>query len=212
MGNPMAERNALLGATLVKNLKKRGFEAYYCADKATALAQALSLIPKDHVVSWGGCASVDEIGLKEAVKAEFKTIDRDKAESPEERVEIMRQGLLADTFLMGANAITEEGDLFNIDANGNRTAALIYGPRQVIVVAGMNKITKDPNSAYLRMRNTAAPINVQRFEGRQTPCRVTGTCGDCLVADCCCNYIVRVRRCQPQGKIKVILVGENLGF
>jgi L-lactate utilization protein LutB len=212
MGNPVAERNALLGAALVKNLEKRGFAAYYCADKAAALAKALELIPKDHVVSWGGCASVDEIGLKDKVKAEYKTLDRDKAKSPEERVAIMRQGLLADTFLMGANAITEAGDLFDIDANGNRCAALIFGPKQVIVVAGMNKVVKDEMSAYHRMRSVAAPINVQRFPSVKTPCKLNGSCADCLAPDCCCNYIVRVRRSQPQGKIKVILVGENLGY
>lgn len=205
-------RNAAFGASVKANLEKRGFEAYYCAGREEALAKALELIPQDDVVSWGGSVSIGEIGLLDAVKKRNPVIDRDFAETPEERAELMRNALLCDTFLMSSNAVSEDGQLVNIDGNGNRCAALVYGPRQVIVVAGLNKITGTLESAVERARRTAAPINAQRFPGIKTPCSVTGVCGDCQSPDCICAQIVITRRCRPAGRIKVILVGEKLGF
>lgn len=126
-------------------------------------------------------------------------------------MELMRQGLLCDTFLMSANAITTAGELINIDGNGNRCAALIYGPKQVIVIAGLNKVTKTLPSAIDRAHETAATINIQRFNA-QTPCTLTGVCADCNCDDTICNYIVVTRRSKPANKIKVILVGEDVGY
>lgn len=207
-----ALRNAVLGATVVKNLEKRGFQAFYCEKKEAALAQALALIPKTDVVAWGGSMSIQEIGLLAKVRADYNTIDRDKAASKEEKVALMRQGLTADTFLMSVNAMTEDGELINIDGTGNRCAALIFGPKQVLIIAGMNKVVKDWQAAVARARSVAPSINVKRFAGVQTPCQLTGRCADCLAPDCICNYLVRVRRSNPAGKIKVILVGEDLGY
>lgn len=200
-------RNEALGVTLVKKLKLRGFDAYYCADKQTALEQALALIPQEDVVSWGGSVTIDEIGLLSAVKERNKVIDRAAAATPEEKTELMRQALLCDTYLMSSNAISSDGQLVNIDGNGNRCAALIYGPKQVLVVAGLNKVT-----GSLEARNVAAPINAKRFAGLQTPCYKAGLCGDCLSADCICSQIVITRTSRNKGRIKVILVGESLGF
>ena len=211
MADPRTERNAVLGATLVKKLQARAFDAYYCATKEEALQQALALIPKDDVISWGGSATIAEIGLLDYVRNNYKCIDRDTAKTVEERMEIMRQALLCDTFLMSTNAMTAEGELVNIDGNGNRCAAMIYGPKQVIVIAGLNKVTKTLHSAIDRAHATAASINVQRF-GAKTPCCVTGLCADCNCADTICNYIVVTRRSKPARKIKVILVGEELGY
>ena len=112
---------------------------------------------------------------------------------------------------MSTNAMTTDGELVNIDGNGNRCAAMIYGPKQVIVIAGLNKVTGNLHSAIDRAHTTAASINVQRFGG-QTPCALTGVCGNCNCADTICNYIVVTRRSKPPKKIKVILVGEELGF
>ena len=211
MADPRTERNALLGATLVKKLQARAFDAYYCTTKEEALQQALALIPKDDVISWGGSSSIAEIGLLDYVRKNCKCIDRDTAKTPEERMEIMRKALLCDTFLMSTNAMTTEGELVNIDGNGNRCAAMIYGPKQVIVVAGLNKVTGNLHSALDRAHTTAAAINVQRFGG-QTPCVLTGLCGNCNNPDTICNYIVVTRRSKPPKKIKVILVGEELGY
>lgn len=199
------------GPIVAERFRKRGFGAYYCPTKEEALQRAITLIPNGHVVSWGGTASCDEIGLKEYVLAHYTCINRDDAQTPEERAELMRKALLCDTFLMGTNAATEDGELYNIDGNGNRVAALIYGPRQVLVIVGMNKVVPTLADAITRARTIAAPINMQRFQNH-TPCGLTGMCGDCLSADSICNQFIRTRRCQPKERIKVILVGENLGY
>ena len=201
------------GPAVAKAFEKRNFEAYYCPTKENALERALSLIPKEDVISWGGSVSIDEIGLRPYILEHgYTVINRDDAKSPEERIELMRNALLCDTFLMSANAICEDGQLFNIDGNGNRVAALCYGPKQVIAIIGMNKIEPTVDTAIARARSVAAPINVQRFAGTKTPCFITGMCADCLNPQTICCQIVRTRFCKPANRIKIILVGENLGY
>lgn len=207
-----AIRNRKAGEKLCEKLQSRGFAAYYCATGEEALQKALELIPAGSVVSWGGCHSAEEIGLLEAVRlGQYQVLDRNTAKTPEERVAIMKQALTCDVFLTGTNAITEDGELVNVDGNGNRVAAMTYGPDSVIVIAGMNKLTKTVMDAANRARTVAAPINAQRFD-LQTPCKVDGMCHDCNVPDSICTYVVRTRRCKPAGRIKVILVGEELGY
>lgn len=212
-GTPVEIRNEKLGKTVVKALEGRNFEAYYCNSKEEALAQAMKLIPDGASVSWGGAASVDQIGLKEALreKGGFTLLDRDAVESQEEKLAVMRQGLACDVFLAGTNALSQDGQLVNIDGTGNRVAAMIFGPKSVVVIAGINKITATVEDAWTRARNEAAPINAQRFPALQTPCLKTGECGDCK-GDSICAYIVTTRMCRPAKRIKVIVVGENLGF
>ncbi len=207
-----AARNELAGKKVCETLKTRGFDAYYCATAEKALQQALQLIPEGKVVSWGGCKSAEQIGLIDAVrKGNYQVLDRDTAKTPEERAAMMKQALTCDVFLTGTNAITQTGELVNIDGNGNRVAAMIYGPDSVIVIAGMNKLVPNVMDAATRARNEAAPVNAQRFNVN-TPCKVDGMCHDCNSPDCICNYIVRTRRSKVPGRIKVILVGEVLGF
>ena len=200
------------GAILVKNLEKRHFEAYYCATKAEALTRALELIPEGASIGWGGALSAQQIGLMDALNAgNYATYDRDKAPTQEEKNAIMRQCFNADYFLTGANGLSLDGQMVNVDGNGNRVGAIIYGPKNVIVIAGMNKVCDDLESAVKRARTVAAPMNQQRFEGK-TPCTVTGACADCTSENCICNQIVITRNCRPAGRIKFILVGEELGF
>lgn len=200
------------GQLLVKNLRSRHFDACYCANKEEALAKALELIPVGVSVGWGGALSAQQIGLLDAVKTgDYRAIDRDQAPTPEDREEAMRQCLLSDVFITGANALSMDGQMVNIDGNGNRVAAIVYGPRSVIVVAGMNKAVDTLEAAVNRARTVAAPMNKQRFP-MQTPCEVTGTCADCKSDGCICNQILITRNCKPAGRIKVILVGEELGF
>lgn len=207
-----AIRNRKAGEKLCEKLQGRGFAAYYCANREEALQKALELIPEGSVVSWGGCRSAEEIGLLDAVRGgSYQVLDRNLAQTPEERVAIMKRALTCDVFLTGTNAITEDGELVNIDGNGNRVAAMTYGPDSVIVIAGMNKLTKTVMDAANRARTVAAPINAQRFD-LKTPCKLDGMCHDCNSPDSICSYIVRTRRCKPAGRIKVILVGEELGF
>ena len=194
---------------LIKNLQKRQFEAYYCENREKALEMALSLIPKGSVVGWGGAMSAQQIGLLEAMHGEdYRCIDRDLAP---DRVQAMRECLLSDVFITGANALSLEGEMVNIDGMGNRVAAICYGPKSIIVIAGMNKVADTLEDAIRRARTVAAPMNKQRFPA-ETPCLVTGSCADCKVPGCICNQIVITRNCRPTGRIKFILVGEELGF
>ncbi len=200
------------GPKVAEALNKRYFEAYYCSDRAAALEKILELIPQDHVVSWGGTATVDELGVKEALRQRGQAvIDRDTATDAQERQQMLKQALTCDTFLMGSNAISADGQLVNIDGTGNRVAALCFGPTQVVVVAGMNKVAGDLDGAMRRAREVAAPMNAQRFP-LKTPCVANGLCGDCKGPDSICAQIVITRMCKPAGRIKVVLVGEDLGF
>ena len=200
------------GEMLVKNLQSRHFDAYYCENKESALQKALELIPEGATVGWGGAMSASQIGLIDAVKnGNYQCLDRSAAKTPEERVEIQNRCVFSDVFLTGANGLSMDGQMVNIDGFGNRVGAIIFGPKTVLVIAGMNKVEETIEKAVVRARTVAAPANQQRFLGK-TPCTVTGSCGDCKSEDCICNQIVITRHCRPAGRIKFILVGEELGL
>lgn len=196
---------------LLKNLEKRYFEAYYFETKEEAIKKILELIPSDASCSWGGSSTIDSLGIKDMLRERKNPLfDRALGKTPEEAEEIMRQGLLADFFLMSSNAITEEGILFNIDGRANRVASLCYGPRNVIVVVGKNKIVKDLDEAYKRVKTIAAPTNGKRLN-LKTPCTID-KCLNCLSPECMCSQIVTTRMTKPKGRIKVIIINEELGF
>lgn len=210
------ERNQKLGNKTIINLQKRFFEAYYVDTKEEALKKAIELIPKTDVIAWGGSTSITEAGLIDYVKENgYSVINRDAAKTPEERTELIRKSLLCDTYIMGTNAISEDGQLVNIDATGNRVAALIYGPKNVIIISSIKKIMPTLEDAITRARTVAAPINMQKISKiseRNTPCLITGTCANCTSKDSICSHIVITRLCKPQGRIKVILTSEDIGF
>ena len=200
------------GQVLVKNLQSRHFEAYYCANKEEALKKALELIPEGASVGWGGAQSCEEIGLMKALHAgAYRPLDRSLAKDAQERERMMKEMLFADVFLTGANGLSLDGQMVNIDGTGNRVAPICYGPGTILVVAGMNKVEDTLEAAVRRARTVAAPMNKQRF-GNVTPCGVTGTCADCKSEGCICNQILITRHCRPTGRIKFILVGEDLGM
>ena len=206
-------RNEKLAARVVKNFEARGFEASYAATKEEAKEKALSYIRTDDVIGWGGCFSAEDAGLMDELRSGRypNTIDRDAAESPEEKKKMTRAMFSADVFIGGANGISEDGQIVNIDGNGNRVAAMTWGPDTVIVLASMDKIAKTVEDAMARARMIAAPVNAQRF-AIDTPCKKTGSCANCLSPQSICNYFQIIRRCSPKGRIKVILCGEKLGF
>ena len=200
------------GKILVKHLQQRHFDAYYCPSKEDALKKALELIPEGASVGWGGAMSAEQIGLMDAVKAgNYRAIDRSVCKTQEERDQAMMSCMNADVFLTGANGLSLDGEMVNIDGFGNRVAAIIFGPKTVLVIAGMNKVEDDLEAAINRARTVAAPMNQLRFQ-HPNPCTGTGTCADCKSETCICNHIVITRHCRPVGRIKFILVGESLGF
>lgn len=209
MNENLTKRNELLAQKVIKGLQSRNMTGYYAADRAEALRLALGLIPEGSSVTMGGGMSVHEIGLVEALKAgKYNFIDRD---AMTDKRAAMLAAYDADFFLSGANAITEDGILVNIDGNANRVSAIAQGPRKVIFIVGMNKVCDDVDGAMKRARNVAAPTNAQRF-GLSTPCARTGSCMNCKSPDTiCCQFLI-TRFSKHPGRIHVILVNDALGF
>ena len=203
------KRNEKLAQVVIKGLESRNMSGYYTANREEALKKALELIPEGSTVTMGGAMSAHQIGLVDALKeGNYNYIDRDAMEDK-------RAGMLAaydaDFFLASPNAMTQDGQLVNIDGNANRVSAIAQGPKQVIFIAGMNKVCDDLDGAMKRARNVAAPINAQRFE-INTPCTKTGACMDCKVPDTiCCQFLI-TRYSKHPGRIHVILVDDTLGF
>lgn len=206
------QSNANAAATIIKALQKRQMEGYFCETAKEAVEKALSLMPEGSVISWGGSMSIGECGLMDALKDKnYTLIDRMSAKTPEERREIYSKTVAADYYLMSTNAITMDGELVNIDGFGNRVACLIAGPENVLIIAGMNKVVRDVPAGISRIRTKAAPSNTVRLN-KSTPCAKTGVCHECFSPDCICSQTVITRRSQLPGRIKVILVNEDLGF
>lgn len=209
MDNNIIKRNELLAKKTIEGLKSRNMEGFYAANKEEALKIALDLIPEGSSISMGGGMSVHEIGLSKALKeGNYNFIDRD---AYEDKRQAMLMAYDADYFLSSVNAMTDDGILVNIDGNSNRVSAIAQGPKHVIFIVGMNKVCNDVDSAMKRARNVAAPTNVQRF-GLSTPCASKGTCFNCKSPDTICCQILITRFSRHEGRIKVILVNDNLGF
>lgn len=208
MNDIMKKGNKVKAETIISSLEKRNMKGYYCEDAEAARKLILSMIDDEEVVSWGGSETIDQLGIKGELK---NVIDRDAA-PPEDFIKVRREALLADVFLTGTNAITMEGELVNIDGMGNRVAAMCFGPNKVIIVAGVNKIVKDEETAIARIKTDACPPNCIRL-GKTTPCALTGKCGDCkMPGQTICSYTVTTRFSSLPDRIHVILVNENLGF
>ena len=209
---PIEKHRSNLAEQVIKGLTKRNMEGFYCETKEDALKKALEIVKKGSRVTYGGSESVKQVGILEALRnGDYDLLDRDNAADQEEKDRIQLETFGCDYYFMGTNAITLCGKLINVDGIGNRIAAMIYGPKYVIIVAGMNKVVMNEEQGISRTRNTAAPPNCIRLS-RPNPCAETGHCHSCLNATCICSHTVITRRCMAAGRIKVILVGEELGF
>ena len=187
-------------------------EGYYCPDQESAVTKVVELIGQEKKnVGYGGSMTIDGIGLKGAIRnAGHNLIIREDYKTPEEKKECNALLVNADTFLTSTNAITLDGELINIDGRGNRVSFLIYGPEQVIVITGMNKVVTNVTEGIDRVHNMAAPANTVRL-GCDTPCAKTGRCANCLPHTICCETVI-TRSSMIPGRIKVVLVGEELGY
>lgn len=198
--------------TLMKKLSMRGINSSYFDNIEDLQTRVKTMVPRNSVVSWGGSETLKETGVLDILKnGDYEAIDRSSASTDEEKKVLYAKSVLSDYYFMSTNAITLDGELVNIDGNGNRVACLIHGPEKVVVIVGMNKLTMDVESAIKRIQNIASPPNALRLE-RNTPCYRTGQCGNCFSADCMCSNIVITRKSSIEGRIKVFFVAENLGF
>ncbi len=202
---------------LKKTLEKNHFETYEVDNVQQAGDLALNtIIPSvsPASISWGGSMTFVQSGLYHKLKKQdgMEIIDTyDKKIDPDVLTDRRRQSLLADLFIAGSNAITEAGHLVNLDMLGNRVAALTFGPRNVLLLVGRNKIVPDLTAAMQRIKDVAAPANVLRLD-KKTPCAKTGYCANCSSPDRICNSWTITEKSFPQGRIKVVLINEDLGL
>ena len=199
---------------VMENLRQNRMKPYYAEDSEKARDIVRELVKNDKLITSGGSMTLKECGVIDMLMNEFGNayLDRSAGKDNREAVEeIMRKAFVSDTFLSSTNALTDDGELYNVDGNGNRVSAMIFGPKQVIVVVGVNKIVKDLAEAVDRVEKVAAPKNTVRLE-RATPCVKTGVCGHCRSEDrICCSYVTLAQQRVPD-RIKVIIVGEELGY
>lgn len=198
-------------------LEKNGFDVHMAQSAADAREVVLSdILPalKPKSVSWGGSMTLADTGLYEYLRDsdEYESLDTwDKSLSNEEKIELRRQALLVDCFFTGTNAVTEEGHLVNLDMIGNRTGAITFGPRNVVIFLSRNKIVPDLERAMERIKEYVAPVNTMRLD-MKTPCVKTGYCMDCDSPQRICNVWSVTEKSFPKGRIKIVLINEDLGF
>lgn len=205
------EQGEKLGNSVVEALNKNGFKAQFVANKEQALAAALKLIDKDATVGMGGSQTVTAIGLETVLKKQGNTIFNHQGLGKEEAFKVRRQELTADVFLAGANAVTLEGELINVDGTGNRVAAMTFGPGKIIIIAGINKIVEDEAAGRERIKMAAAPLNCIRLQ-RHTPCTAVGKCMECHSPERICNVTSIIHRPVAPVEYNIIIVGEPLGY
>ena len=210
---PQEQRNALLAGRMIKNLNRRNMEAFYCPTGEEAVRKVSELIKDGDTVTWGGSMTVRNLGIPDYLRKRgtLEILDRDLAESPDEVRDIYLRAFTSDVYLTSANAISESGVIVNIDGNGNRVAAITWGPEKVIFIIGLNKVAQTLEAAIDRARGIASPVNAQRFE-IDTPCKIDGTCHNCNSPESICSYIHFLRNSRNKGRHVVVLVGEDLGY
>lgn len=207
-----ADANRRMAENVIEGLKKRNMEGHYCETGEEAAKLVLEMIEPGSRVSWGGSDTVCSLGILDSLKErdvcmiEYPEQEKKTAGSP-----IFKEVVGSDYFLMGANAITVKGELINIDGASNRVSCLVHGPKHVIIVAGLNKLVRTVEDGIDRIQTQICPVIADKTE-RKTPCGVKGVCSDCHSPECMCCNIVITRHSRYTGRIKVILVGENLGI
>lgn len=202
----------MVAAEMVEILNARSYRAFYAEDLDAAKKLVLEMIPLGSSVALGGSETLNAMGMVDTFRnGDYQFFDRYQQLPFPEIVEIYRQSLLADFLVTGANAITRKGEIVNMDSSGNRVAGTIFGPRRVIIVAGVNKVVDDLEEALKRIKQIA-PMNAKRL-GHQTPCAVTGKCMDCQTPERICNSIGIINHGMKfEGRISVLIIAEEVGF
>lgn len=197
----------------IQAFENNNMEAYYVEDEKELLKKVDTYLKSGDTVSVGGSMTLFETGVIDYLKTKninFLNRYKDGITSSEVE-EIYRKSFFTDVYFVSSNAVTEKGELYNVDGNGNRVAAMLYGPKTVIVIVGTNKLVKDLPEAIERNRNLSAPANAKRLN-KNTPCAKVGYCMDCTSSERICNEYVLIRKQSKIGRIKVIIVGKELGY
>lgn len=210
---------------VMKNLELNNMKAYYAEDKAAVCKTVREMLFGGAVITAGGSVSLKESGVWDIISSpEYKFYDRLKPGiSEEERLEAFRAAIGCDFFFCSSNAVTENGELVNVDGSANRISSIVFGPKKVVMIVGVNKIVRDVDEGLLRIKRTAAPKNCVRLD-KDTPCRTTGRCASLEKSECpsmtdgcrrteriCADYLVCARQCEKD-RINVIICGEKLGY
>lgn len=210
--SPKQTAFAILAEGIIKNLEKRNITGHYFENSQALRDYLKKALPEKSVISWGGSESIKESGVMDLLhEGNYNLIDRTAAKTPQEAREIFSRTVLADYYFMSSNAITLDGELINIDGNGNRIACLAQGPSHVFLIIGRNKIASTVEDGIHRVRNIAAPPNVQRLN-RQTPCLKSGRCQNCQSPESICSHLIITRRSFQKDRLHVFLVNEELGY
>ena len=207
----------------MEKLRKNNMAAFYAETAAEVIPLVKRLVKPGETVTHGGSETLKKCGLIDLFNnGVYKYLDRSKAQTPEEAEQIYRESYFADTYFGSANAVTEGGLLYNVDGNSNRVSAYLYGPKQVILICGYNKIVKDLDEATYRVKSISSPMNTKRLNC-DTYCSKAGEClsvghdasymcDGCRTEDrICCNYVISAKQ-RHKDRIKVIIVGEELGY
>ena len=208
---PIKEYYAKQAQVIITNMQKRNFEAYYVDNMDEAKKKIVELLGEKKSIGYGGSMTLKDADMYNYLKSKgHEIIERDNYKTEEEQKELKKKLITCDAFFTSANAITMEGEIINIDGNSNRVCYITYGPESVYVVVGMNKVTVDRETGLKRASNVASPMNAIRLD-RGTPCTKAGKCMNCLDGTICCNIVI-TRYSRAKKRIKVILVGEELGY
>lgn len=197
----------------IEGLKKNNMEGYYVKDEVELKEKLKELLKHNSTVTVGGSMTLFETGVIDYLRSgEYNFLDRyDEELSPADLKKLYRDAISADTYICSTNALTESGELYNIDGRGNRVAAMMFGPDQVIIIAGVNKIVKNLEEAETRIKTLAAPVNARRLN-KNTTCAKLGYCAECTTDERICSAYVVLKRQLIKGRIKVIIVGKELGY
>lgn len=217
MEKPIEHFWALRLAGLKETLESNNFDVYIADNKESANKIVREeILPKIGAksVSWGGSMTFVQTGLYKELKnnSDLETLDTyEQGIAPADMYERRRQSLLVDLFITGTNAVTETGKLVNLDMTGNRIAGITFGPKNVVILVGRNKVVPDIEDAMLRIKNYAAPTNSMRLD-KKTPCVKTSTCEECRSPDRICNTWTITEKSFPKGRVKIVLINEDLGL
>lgn len=213
MDNNVIWSNELKINRTIESLKKNNMNGYYAKSREELIDIIEGIVKSGSKVSCGGSMTLFETGVIEHLRCgRYEFLDRYKEGlTKEEVIEIYKKAFFADAYFVSSNAVTENGELYNVDGNGNRVAAMLYGPDKVIVICGVNKIVKDVDEAIKRNRECSAPINAKRLN-KKTPCTKVGYCMDCNSPERICNEYTLIKRQNNPERIHVIFLNENIGY